>query len=154
VLCTNPYCAYKKRQSIGLTLIRRHFFFLWYWGLNSRLCACEAWATLPAIFALVMLDIDSYFLPRLVWSVILLFFLSFLPSLGWQGMCHHAELFSIEMESCQLFLPWLAWSCNPPNPSLPGSLKWQVHTNGQLTGCNEVSLTFALADFEESQPSK
>jgi hypothetical protein len=39
------------------------------------------------------------------------------------GMHNRVHLFSIEMRSHKLFLPGLAWNCDPPNLNLLHSLR-------------------------------
>jgi hypothetical protein len=61
----------------------------------------------PALFALVILEIGSHFLPRLIWIAILLFY----PDIG--GLTGARQLISVEMEISQSPIP--AWNHNPPS---------------------------------------
>jgi hypothetical protein len=57
---------------------------------------------LTTLLALVILYIGSCFLPSLAWTEILLY--SMLPIVAeMTGMHHHAQLFSIEMRSHEIF---------------------------------------------------
>jgi hypothetical protein len=38
---------------------------------------------------------------------------------GMTDIYHHAQLFSIEREFSEIFLPGLTWNCSPPNFGLP-----------------------------------
>jgi hypothetical protein len=65
-----------------------------------------AWATHPALFALVILETGSQFLPRLAWTTILLFYTS---CCDWDSRSAPPCLFSVEMRSCWLCVldwPW------------------------------------------------
>jgi hypothetical protein len=89
------------------------------WGLNSGLCTCEAgafiaWATPATLFALVILEIWSYFLPRPPWTVILLFYASFGH---WDDRCMPPWLDFFHWGSSSS----LAQNHNPPNLSFPHS---------------------------------
>jgi hypothetical protein len=106
------------------------FFFLWYWGLNS---GPSPWVTSPAppppfSFVKVFFEIGSCellawagFEPQSSWS----------PPLEMVGLQVWATsiqmLFSIEIRSCKLFLPGLAWNCDLPALSLLLNLGWQAH---------------------------
>jgi hypothetical protein len=70
--------------------IRMNFFFFGGTHLNSGLCACYAGILpLPALFALVILEIGSCFLYRPPWTT---FILSMLPVVaGMTGTCHQAH---------------------------------------------------------------
>jgi hypothetical protein len=67
-----------------------------------------------AIFALVVLEIESHFFPSLAWTVILLFYTSNIA--GMTSMCHHAQVWSVEMGVNKLFFapagqePWFSVS--------------------------------------------
>jgi hypothetical protein len=47
---------------------------------------------------------------------------------GMIGLSHHAQLFSIDLESLKLFLFRLAWNHSPPNLNLPSNLGWEATT--------------------------
>jgi hypothetical protein len=66
------------------------------------------WASLSTIFALVVLELGSCFFVQaiLVQDALIL---CFPPWLGWQ-VCHHAQLFSVEMGFCKLFCPGWPWT--------------------------------------------
>jgi hypothetical protein len=87
---------------------------------------CTAWATLPAFFAPVILEIKSCFLHRWAWTEILLFLASHCHwDDGWVPPC---TIFFCSDRVLQIFfLPRLAWNHDPPNLSLPYSLGWQVY---------------------------
>jgi hypothetical protein len=73
-------------------------------GFTFALGRWSTYATNPALFALVILEIESCFLPRLwFFYLMLLAFIGMTPN-----NCHHTQLFSIEMESHKLFL-CLGW---------------------------------------------
>jgi hypothetical protein len=77
---------------------------VWYWGLNLALCLLDkratTWATLPALFVLIIFEIGSHFIPRLDWTTVNLFVL---PSVaGMTGMYHLAQPL-VKMESGELF---------------------------------------------------
>jgi hypothetical protein len=54
--------------------------------------------------------------PELPWTMIFLF--AFSCIVGITGTYHHAQLFSIEMGSCKLTLPWLVLNHDSPDLSL------------------------------------
>jgi hypothetical protein len=72
----------------------------------------------PALFAVVILGIESCFLPRLTWTSILLFYASH-PIWDDRHVPPHPG-FS-PLTSWKLFCPGLAWNHDPPNCSLPQS---------------------------------
>jgi hypothetical protein len=77
-------------------------------------------------------------LPRLAWTVILLFYAS---GHCWDDrQCHQAQLFSIEMGSRKLFLLRLAWSYDPPNLSLSCGLG--------MTGACHVTMPSSLLRWD------
>jgi hypothetical protein len=94
------------------------------------------WATPAALFALIILESGFYFLPRPVWTVILLFCAS---CHSWNGStCHHTQIFPLRQGHANFFclgwpqLPILLISrlqCNwnnkhePPAPSFFSFLK-------------------------------
>jgi hypothetical protein len=91
------------------------------WGFELRASPLLArhfitWAMPPAIFALVIFEIESHVLLRPAWAEILLFY----PSCqSWIiGRCRHAQLFLLRWRSREL-LPWLALNYDLPNLSLP-----------------------------------
>jgi hypothetical protein len=69
----------KPKYSITDLQVSNRFFFSWqYWDLNTQLLTCLArysiaWGIPPALFALIISEIGSRFLPRLVWMATLLF---------------------------------------------------------------------------------
>jgi hypothetical protein len=66
----------------------------------------------PALFALVIFDIESSFLPGPAWTVILLFTL---PAIAGMTGVHYSSHLLAEMESSELF----AWAgFDPPDLSL------------------------------------
>jgi hypothetical protein len=66
----------------------------------------------------------SYFLPRLSWISVLLFYT---PYHSWDDRCMLPHpVFSFEMGSSKLILPKLAWNCDLPDFSLLCNLGWQA----------------------------
>jgi hypothetical protein len=77
----------------------------------------SAWTMPPASFALVILDLGSYVLPRLTWTVIFLFYAF---HSRWDDK--HAPpgpTFFCQNRVSLTSLPRLALNCNPPNLCLP-----------------------------------
>jgi hypothetical protein len=102
-------------------------FFLIVLGFELR--DSTAWAVSPSLFCLGYFW-GSHFMPRPVWTMILLFNLILLLSLlfytshiaGMTGTHHHTHPL-VEMGSCKL-LPTLASNFDPPNLCLPRSWQW------------------------------
>jgi hypothetical protein len=128
--------------------------FLWYWGLNSGLCACKdrnstTWAIPPSLHALVILEIGSPFLPRQTWTLIILFY-AFHCMIC---ICHHAWLFSLRWSFTSFFSQagielWSSWS-QPPDLSLLISASWITCDNRHVLlhpaiGWDGVLQTFCL----------
>jgi hypothetical protein len=67
------------------------FFFLVLLGIELRalcfLCSRSAWATSPALFALVIFEIGSCLMRGLTWSVILLFVLPHVAGMTYICYC-------------------------------------------------------------------
>jgi hypothetical protein len=82
-----------------------------------------SWATPLALFALAILEIRSYFLPRLCWAMIFLFYASCCYWLTW-GLVN--------------FLPGLALNFGPPDLSLPSR---QYYRYEPLELINNTSLS-------------
>jgi hypothetical protein len=106
-----------------------NIFFWWYWSLNSGLtCLLDrnstTWATPLDLFALVILEIGSWFLPRLAFTAILLFYAS-CCSLDDRHVSP-CKVFSPWGDILQTFLPGLAWNCDPPNLNLQCSFRLQL----------------------------
>jgi hypothetical protein len=90
----------------------------------------------PALFALVILEIGSCFLPRPV-TVILLFYTS---HCSWDDRnTLHAQLFFCWDEVLYTFLPRLVWNSSPSNLCIPVS--WDV------TGMSHQHLALERAVF-------
>jgi hypothetical protein len=91
------------------------FFFLAVLGAELK-ASCllgrrfTAWATQPALSAVLIFEIGPHFTPGLVWTTILLFVLP--HELEITGMSHHTQPL-VEMGSCEL----LAWAGLEPQPS-------------------------------------
>jgi hypothetical protein len=104
------------------------------WGLNSCLLCkhSSAWASPPARFALVILEIESYFLPMWAWTIILLFYAS---RHCWNDRCvpPHPTFFSFQKVLQTFFTSWprtliilpvsascMDWDdrCTPPWPAI------------------------------------
>jgi hypothetical protein len=104
-----------------LLLLCLFLFFLtilgfWTQGFTLPRQALYHLVTPPALFSLVILEMGSCFLPREAGTVICHLFM--LPALaGISGTNHHAQLFLVEMGSCELFLPGMAWNSLEPWPS-------------------------------------
>jgi hypothetical protein len=78
-----------------------------------------------ALFALLIFKIGFHFLLRPVWTMILFY----ISHCHWKiGTFHHAQLFSIEMGSHELFFFFasLSWNYDPSNLSLQSSLGWKA----------------------------
>jgi hypothetical protein len=107
---------------------------------------CVALSMPQVLFALVILEIGSCFLPRPAWTMFLLFY-AFCSSWNDRHAPPHLAFFPIEMGISQTFLSGLAWNHNPPNLSLLHSLRWQVHAT--VPSC---WLRWGLANFFPSCP--
>jgi hypothetical protein len=89
-------------------------FSLCYWGLNSWLLGRHsiAWATPPALFALVILETGPCFLPSLAWPTISLLYAF---SCCWDDCTGpHICLFFTWDGGSQTFLPSVACDHDPP----------------------------------------
>jgi hypothetical protein len=65
------------------------------------------WAILPALFVWVVFEIGSHFVPRLSWTVILLFVLPHIA--GMTGTCQRAQPL-VKMEVSWTFCLSLLWT--------------------------------------------
>jgi hypothetical protein len=95
------------------------FFFLVVLGFELQaLCflgrRATIWATSPDLFTPLFLELGSHFLPRLTWTMIILFYLYNIA--GWQ-VCTIMPRLLVEMGTRELFA-WLAVNHNPPDLSL------------------------------------
>jgi hypothetical protein len=100
----------------------------------------------PALFALVILEIGSCFLPRVTWTAVFLFYAS---CCSWDDGCVplYPVFFSVEMGVSQTLLPVLAWNCDPSPLSLPCSLGWQAHSTGPRYWLRWVAAGWGLANY-------
>jgi hypothetical protein len=83
-----------------------------------------AWAKHPALYTLVIFEIRSHFLPKPVWTIVLLFYTS---HCYWDDR-HVPRLPLLRWGFSQTFLPGLVWNYYSPDLSLLQSLKLQVCT--------------------------
>jgi hypothetical protein len=102
--------------------------------------SCTAWGTLPAFFALVILETGSLFFAQadLCWDspnfMLLL-------SLGWgvTGTCHHTQLFSVEMGGLQNFFFCQGW---PWTVMLPISVSQLAEITRLVNHCSWLGFFF------------
>jgi hypothetical protein len=96
---------------------------VWTQGLHLLGRHSLVWATPPALFTLIILEIGSCFLLRQAWTVILLFYISTFPEMT--GVYHHTQLFSFEMGPHELLpsplSPQAGLKLQSSNLSLPSS---------------------------------
>jgi hypothetical protein len=105
IWCADVWCTYVYDCYILFTYCSLFFFVILEFELRTSclLGRCSTvWAILPAFFALVIFEIGSRFLPTLAWIVVLLVYSCCIT--GVTSACHHAQLFSVEMESCRVFV--------------------------------------------------
>jgi hypothetical protein len=110
----------QSQTELGGAQSRQISFLLEVLGLEPR---DSAWATPLALFALVILETGSHFLPRLTLTTILL------AITGRQVHIITLSFFSIDIESHKTFFAQvgLTWNLDPPI-SFPSSLGWQMCT--------------------------
>jgi hypothetical protein len=100
------------------------FFFFVILGLELRASnflgrSSTVWATLLALFAMVILEIGSCSLLRLAWTVIFLYYAS---HCHWDGKCIPPHPTFLHWDGVsQTLLPGLALNCSPFHLSLPDS---------------------------------
>jgi hypothetical protein len=119
-----------------------------FWGFFFFLVITRVWiqdfaeATPPVPFALVFLEIASWFLPILSWTTIILFYTS---HHCWDDRClPPCPAFSVELGSCEIFLPRLAWNHDPPKLSLLCSWDNSQVLQHPAVGWDEISWTCCL----------
>jgi hypothetical protein len=122
------------------------FFFCSSVGFELRtlslLGKCStSWATPLDLFSLVILEIGSHFLPKLAWTLILLFYASHYT---WDD--RHVPpcptFFHWDGVLQTFFLPRLVWNYDPPYLSLPSTLDGRHVPLQPAIGCNGVSQAF------------
>jgi hypothetical protein len=100
----------------------------WIWTQDSCLpIKCTtSWDTPSPFLSWLLWRWSLTFCPSLFWTMTSYFTL---PSVvGMTNLCHHTQLFSIEMRYQELFLPGLTWNHNPPDLSFLSNLELQVNT--------------------------
>jgi hypothetical protein len=85
-------------------------------SLSGRFSATQA-MTLN-LFTLVILERGSHFFPKLTLTPIFLFYTSVV--LGMTGVCPHAQIFSVEMDLANFFLPGVVWNHDLPDLRMLG----------------------------------
>jgi hypothetical protein len=122
-LSVSSLCQYHSLMFICLVF---YFFFILLLLSELRaLCLLgrcfTTWATPPACCVLLLFGDRVSLFPRLLFQVL---------GCSWDDRHtpHHTQLFSVDIDSCNLFCLSCPSNCDPPNPSFPCSLGWQAWT--------------------------